>query len=106
MICGHWESGDWVVADGKGADVAWHGRVWLSPPEVSELSWPCSQEDFLEEMASEKAGKRTFLYIYSLDILFVMVSTSLSFLQVFFENLLPRWHSGKVSTQAVKETQV
>ena len=64
--------------------------MWLSPPEVSGLSWPCSQEDFLEEVASEKVGKRTFLYIFPLDILFAMLSTSHSFLQVFFENLLPR----------------
>lgn len=78
------------MADGKGATVARHGRMWLSPPEVSGLSWPCSQEDFLEEVASEKVGKRTFLYIFPLDILFAMLSTSHSFLQVFFENLLPR----------------
>lgn len=66
VTCGHQERW-WTVAHGKGADRAQDVTHWrrTAPPtpcsEPSELSWLCSQEDFLEEVASEKAEKRTFL---------------------------------------------
>lgn len=68
MTCGHQESGDGVVADGRGTDRAQDaglmeedGSPYPMPQTPPELRWCCSQEDFLEEVASEKADKRTFL---------------------------------------------